>query len=105
MPHGTASPWGFVAASTSRHVQPPPTRTVREPGSTETEFSSERSMRTPPSTLPSPAPLCPPPRTATGRLSERANAIAFATSPPLPQRTIRAGRLSIMALKSARASS
>ena len=44
MPLGVASPCGFVAASTSPHVQPPPTRTVRACGSTSTSRSSERSM-------------------------------------------------------------
>ena len=31
-PHGTASPWGCVAVSTSPQVAPPPTRTVRVSG-------------------------------------------------------------------------
>ena len=34
MPDGTASPNACVAWSTSLHLQPPPTRTVRDDGST-----------------------------------------------------------------------
>src|SRR5207248_7970304 len=66
IPHGTASPYGLVAASTSPQVQPPPTRTVRASGSTVTDRSGERSATMPPSTLARPAPLCAPPRIASG---------------------------------------
>ena len=66
-PDGTASPCSCVTASTRPHVQPPPTRTVRLSGSTVTASSRDRSATTPSSTLPSPPPLWPPPRTASGR--------------------------------------
>src|SRR5204862_6430928 len=33
IPHGTASPYGLLAASTSPQMQPPPARTVRPSGS------------------------------------------------------------------------
>ena len=72
IPLGVARPCSFVARSTSPQVQPPPTRTVRAPGSTSMSFSSERSITTPSSHVPSPAPLWPPPRTASSRSWSRA---------------------------------
>ena len=60
IPVGTASVWGWVAASTSPHRQPPPTRTVALLGSTVTEFIGERSMTTPSSALARPPQLWPP---------------------------------------------
>ena len=49
--------------------------------------------------------MCAPPRTAIRRSWSRAKRIAAATSSAVSQRAISAGRLSIIALKSARASS
>ena len=105
IPQGTARPCGFVAASTSAHVAPPPTLAVFASASTETEFISERSATTPSSTLPSPPPLCPPPRTASGRSCVRANPITLATSPVLEHFAITDGFLSIIALNMVRSSS
>ena len=63
-PLGVASPKACVAWSTSPQVQPPSTRTVRADGSTRIPFIPERSITRPSSQVPSPGPLCPPPRTA-----------------------------------------
>ena len=67
MPLGVASPNAWVAWSTSPQVQPPSTRTVRAAGSTRMPFIRDRSMTRPSSQVPRPAPLCPPPRTASVR--------------------------------------
>ncbi len=67
IPLGVARPCSPVARSTSPQVAPPPTRTVRLPGSTWMSFISDRSITTPSSTVPSPAPLWPAPRIASGR--------------------------------------
>jgi hypothetical protein len=53
----------------------------------------------PPSHTALPDTLCPPPRTEISRPSARANLTQATTSAALAQRAIRAGRLSIMALK------
>jgi hypothetical protein len=55
--------------------------------------------------MPSPPPLCPPPRIASGTSCSLANAIARATSSLDAQRAISSGRLSIIALNTLRASS
>jgi hypothetical protein len=62
-------------------------------GSTSTSLSSERSITTPSSHVPSPAPLWPPPRTASGRSWSRAKPTACATSSASAQRAISAGPL------------
>ena len=80
IPTGTASPCAWVAASTSLSSAPPWTRTMRAPGSTVISDICERSMTSPSSTLPSPPPLWPPPRTARRKPRSRANPIAAATS-------------------------
>jgi hypothetical protein len=79
------------------HVAPPWARAVRLAGSTVTSFISERSITIPPSQVPLPAALCPPPRTATGTPCSRPNATATVTSSRLVQGATTAGRLSIMA--------
>src|SRR3712207_9245846 len=56
--------------STSAHVAPPWTWTVRRDASTRTERMADRSITTPWSTEAVPATLWPPPRTASGRRSE-----------------------------------
>ena len=66
IPLGVASPKAWVAWSTSPQVQPPSTRTVRAAGSTWMPFIGERSMTSPSSTVPKPAALWPPLRTAIG---------------------------------------
>lgn len=62
----------------------------------------DRSTRSPPSQVPWPAMLCPPPRTAMGRPASRAWARAASTSAVSRQRTMSAGRRSIIALKTRR---
>ena len=60
---------------------------------------------TPPSQTAFPATLCPPPRTDSTRSRSRASATPRTTSAVLRQRTIAAGRRSIMALNTERAAS
>ena len=67
--------------------------------------SSDKSITSAPSATPSPAALCPPPRTAISPPWLRANRTHAITSAASRHRTIAAGRLSIMALYTARASS
>ena len=105
IPLGVARPCSFVALSTSPQVQPPPARTVRACGSTSMSFSSDRSITTPSSAVPRPAPLWPPPRMASSKSLSRANATTRATSSGVAGRAINAGRLSIIALWTLRASS
>src|SRR6478752_555745 len=102
-PPGVANPWSPAAASRAPQVQPPPARIVRAVGSTTTAARSVRSISTPVSQTPSPATLCPPPRTATGRSCSRANRIAAATSSGLMGRTISAGYRSIIPFHTNRA--
>src|SRR5215469_9430656 len=83
MPDGTASPKAWVAWSTSRHLHPAPTNTVREEGSTLTYLMGARSITRPSSQTPRPAALWPPPRTDTRKslaLAIRTAATTSATS-------------------------
>ena len=98
IPLGVARPCSPVTGSTSPQVAPPPTRTVRAFGSTSTLLNDERSITTPSSTVPSPAPLWPPPRMARRRSCSRAKPIVRATSFASVGRAISAGRRSIIAL-------
>ena len=59
-------------------------------------FIGERSMTSPSSQVPSPPPLCPPPRTARVSPCSRAKLTAAITSATSAQRAIRPGCLSIM---------
>jgi hypothetical protein len=97
-PNGIASPYACVAWSMSPIVTPPPTRAVFVAGSTCTQRISERSITSPSSTLPRPAPLWPPPRTAMSSPLARPYASAARTSAVSRVRTMSAGRLSIIAL-------
>ena len=97
-PTGTVSACSWVAASRSFSSTPPCTCTTRAFGSTTISDISERSTTRPPSTLPSPPPLCPPPRTASVRPFDVANCTAAETSASSRQYTIAAGRLSIIPL-------
>jgi len=63
------------------------------------------SMTTPSSQTAVPAMLCPPPRTESSSPWLRANRIACGTSSASPQRTISAGRRSIIAFHTLRAAS
>ena len=65
MPPVVARPNGYVAALKSPHVAPPSARAVLVAGSTRTPRIPDRSITTPPSHVPNPGTLWPPPRTAT----------------------------------------
>src|SRR6266852_8408376 len=65
----------------------------------------DRSMTMPPSQVPTPAPLCPPPRTATTSSCSRAKRSALMTSSAPAHRAMRAGRLSAIAFQTMRAAS
>jgi hypothetical protein len=83
----------------------PSARTSRLSTSTRTPRMGDRSITMPPSQVAKPAMLCAPPRTATIRPWSRAKRTARRTSATPPQRTISAGRLSIILLKTRRAAS
>ena len=84
---------------------PPPARAVRACGSTAIDLSPRRSITMPSSQVLSPEKLWPPQRTATASPCSRAACTAATTSAVLAQRAITAGRRSIIALKTRRASS
>jgi hypothetical protein len=69
------------------------------------DFKPPRSITMPSSQVLSPEKLWPPPRTAVTSPRSRAVFTAATTSAVLAQRAIRAGRRSIIALKTRRASS
>ena len=104
-PPVTASPCSCVAASNSPQLSPASARTVRASGSTAIAFMPRMSIIRPSSITAAPVTLCPPPYTEIGRPWARANFTAATTSSVLPHTAISAGRRSIMALKTARASS
>ena len=104
-PPGAASPSGAVTWSTSAHVAPPWTWTVRPPSSRRTPRIGDRSMTRPSSTMAVPATLWPPPRTERGSACTAANRTAVATSLASAQRAMSAGRLSIIPFQTRRASS
>ena len=88
-PTGVASPNACVAWSTSPIVLPPPTCAVRAARiDAHVQRIGDRSITSPPSTVPRPAPLWPPPRTAMSSPFARANASAARTSATSRQRTI-----------------
>ena len=74
-------------------------------GRRSTRFSRRRSIITPPSHMECPGMLCAPPRTAISNPSVRANRTAAATSAAEMQSTITAGRRSMAAFHTFRASS
>ena len=104
-PPVVARPWSCVSRLNSFHNTPPCARAVRFRTSTWMPLMPARSIIKPPSIVARPATLCPPPRTATSRLSFRASFTASATSAVPPQRAISAGRRSISPLWTRRASS
>ena len=67
--------------------------------------SGRGRARSPPSIVPKPATLCPPPRTARGSPCSRAKRTIAWTSAVLVQRATSAGRASMMPFQTARASS
>ena len=93
-----ADPNGYVAALKSPHVAPPSARAVADAGSTRMPRIRDRSITTPPSHVPKPGTLCPPPRTARSSPLSRARFTAAMTSPTFAARTIIAGLRSIIAL-------
>src|SRR6516165_9067978 len=103
MPDRVAMPKDTVAWSTSPQVAPASTRTVWSCGLTVVLRISDRSMTRAPSQTPKPAALWPPPRTAISVPCSRADRTQVMTSAVSRQRTMAAGRLSIMALYTARA--
>jgi hypothetical protein len=68
-------------------------------------FIGDKSITMPPSQVPKPATLCPPPRIAVSRWLARAKLTALITSLLSVQRTISSGRLSIIPFQTVRASS
>ena len=104
-PPVTASPWAWVAASTSPHVAPPRATARRRCGSTATEFIRLRLIISPPSQADAPLNECPPPRIVVSRPGTRPNLTAATTSSRLSHRAITAGRKSNSPFHSDRASS
>jgi hypothetical protein len=104
-PPAVASPNGCVSRSTSAQLAPPCTVTLRRERSTRTPRICDRSTTMPRSATAVPATLWPPPRTASSSRRSRANCTAAATSDVPAQRTISAGRLSIMPFQTRRARS
>ena len=104
-PPVVASPYSCAAASRSAHVAPPPQRARRAAGSTVTVRMAPRLIIRPSSPTDVPAKLWPPPRTAISSSRSRPSAIARATSPGVAQRAMSAGRRSMSAFQTVRASS
>jgi hypothetical protein len=84
---------------------PPPTRTRRASASTTTEFIPLRSIIKPSSTTALPDTPCAPPRTAIASPLSTPKRTAAETSAELEQRAMTAGRRSIAAFHTIRASS
>ena len=103
MPTGVARPWAWVAASRSASVAPPSMETRRRAGSTRAAFIFDRSITSPSSHKALPAMWCPPPRTASTTPWSLAKFTAWTTSDVVTQRTMTAGRLSIIAFQIFRA--
>ena len=95
MPDGTASPYAWVAWSSSPSSTPACTRATRVSGSTRTPFICERSMTRASSATDRPGNECPPLRTATGSPLDRPYRTAAITSDTSAHRTISAGRRSM----------
>ena len=102
-PPVTASPCSCVAASSSPHSTPAPTRAVRRTGSTAIRRSGRRSITRPSSTTEKPASEWPPARTANGMSRSSANRSAAATSALEAARAISEGRRSIAPCQTRRA--
>src|SRR5574337_645033 len=81
----------------------PQSRTVRDCGSMRMPRRPDRSITSPSSHMPSPPPLCAPPRTASSKPCSRANRTDAITSATSAQCAISRGRLSIIALYTVRA--
>ena len=105
VPPVVASAKAWVSRSSSFHSTPPWAVAVRAAGSTRMPFIGLRSMTIPPSLVPYPGALCPPPRTDTTKPCSTANASARWTSATPRQRAIRAGRRSMLPFHTRRAAS
>src|SRR5437899_3365904 len=105
IPPVVARPNAWVAWLTSPHVAPPSARAVFVAGSTRIPRMRPRSTTSASSAAPKPGTLWPPPRMATAKPAARAALTAAMTSATPVQRTTTAGRLSIIALYTLRASS
>jgi hypothetical protein len=104
-PPVVASPYAWVAASSSLHSSPAPAVAVWAVGSIMISFSVDRSIMRAPSATAKPGAECPPPRTLTGRPCSRAKRTAAATSPAPLARAISAGRRSTAPFHTWRAAS
>jgi hypothetical protein len=91
IPPVTASPACWVCASSSPHSRPGWAQATRAAASSRTAFIGDRSMTRPPSHVPVPAMLCPPPRTAISRSLSRAKRTEATTSAASTHRTTAAG--------------
>src|SRR6185436_15035252 len=100
-----ASPCSCVSRLYSFHVAPPWTRAVLFLTSTCMPFISDRSISSPPSIVPRPATLWPPPLMATSKPLSRASVTASTISAVLRACAISAGRLSMSPLWTRRPSS
>ena len=98
MPPVVARPCAAVTSLKRPQVVPPPAVAVRAASSTCTDCIGERSATIAPSAVPKPGTLCPPPRTARSIRRSAAARTTSTTSSSLAQRTIAAGRTSIIAL-------
>ena len=104
-PNGVAKPWAAAASVNSIAVRPGCAQAIRASGSMCRPRMSARSRTMPPSTVPWPARLWPPPRTASSSSLSRAKQIVFETSRASAARTIARGRTSTAAWCTWRAAS
>ena len=104
-PKPVASPCSPAATVNAPAVRPAPAQAVRPAASSSNERSAERSITMPPSETPWPAGLWPPLRTASSDPVSRAWAMTRAMSSGPATRAMRAGRRSMCAAKTVRASS
>ena len=104
-PKGVARPWAAAASVNSIAVRPGCAQAIRASGSMCRPRMSARSRTMPPSTVPWPARLWPPPRTASSSSLSRAKQIVLETSRASAARTIARGRASTAAWCTWRAAS
>jgi len=100
-----ASPWSWVSWSYSAQVTPVAARAVFAAGSTLTPLRPLKSMVNPPSQIPSPGMLWPPPLTETSRLFSLAKLTQCVMSATPVHLAMRAGCFSMFAFQILRAAS
>ena len=105
VPPVVASPKAWVSWSKSAHFAPPAASARSRAASTWMPVIAERSIMKPPSQVPLPAKLWPPPLTDTSRSCSRANSTQAWTSAVPAQRPMSAGVRSIMPFQTRRATS